>query len=756
MNLLRKKTLSFLPIAVLLLTFPLISILIQRQQDSRTRAFSDISCRDVPLRQFGVKLNRVTQADISQAQKLTNTFEELSTQVMRNNSDQTLKQRLSENAQQRKEKLLSLMRSNPKEARQFLLSEKQTLPTPTNCTEQFTEVEGTLEITHADFFEENTSDDQYIIETKDKKRIEFHPAEDIKQALQSSMVVKAKGYLLDQDMLINKPEDLTIVSSEPLSDDLIKPAYAAQAHALGEQQTAVLLINFQNTTQPQVTKETIRDLVFNQTNNYYKEISYNKTSMTGDIFGWYTLPMNQSCDTSFFAHYAMQAADADVDYTKYKRLIVYAPFGSCPWGGYGSVGLQRYGDNIPGGPFFISLSVINTPTNLLSFSPRNTKHEFGHNLGVHHAGYFNCGTAAIAETGCIFAEYGDFFNVMGGSEWQMNAYNKEYIGWFVPSNIQTVTQSGNYTIEPLETNSNGLKALKILRRIDTPNDYLYLEYRQKIGSDSAHGFSNHNAYDGALIHRLYTINRTILIDTSPPLASDEVFGGPSRPALTVGNSLRDPQTGVVITTMNQTPQALTVNVSFPGITPPTIPTYTPTPTLPPMYNIGGRVFVDSDQNGTFNATTESVYAQPVTVEALQNNSVVKTDITDTLGRFGLNPLLPGTYSVRVTPPAGFRTTNSPTIVTIINQNVGANLGIIQETVPTITSTPTPTDSITLTPTPTSQYENGDANQDTRVDNSDINFVLQNFLDSLTSPVDQFKDGRINALDVVRVLKQMPL
>jgi hypothetical protein len=73
-----------------------------------------------------------------------------------------------------------------------------------------------------------------------------------------------------------------------------------------------------------------------------------------------------------------------------------------------------------------------------------------------------------------------------------------------------------------------------------------------------------------------------------------------------------------------------------------------------------------------------------------------------------------------------------------------------------TVTPTPTASPTLTPPLTGPVlGNGDANTDGSVNNLDLRTVLNNYLSSLTSPIDQFKDGRINIMDFVRVVKQLP-
>jgi hypothetical protein len=65
------------------------------------------------------------------------------------------------------------------------------------------------------------------------------------------------------------------------------------------------------------------------------------------------------------------------------------------------------------------------------------------------------------------------------------------------------------------------------------------------------------------------------------------------------------------------------------------------------------------------------------------------------------------------------------------------------------STAQPTPTITLIPTPI-----GDTNGDNVVNVNDLKNVLQNWLKLLTNSVDQIRDGRINALDFVRVLKNL--
>lgn len=117
-------------------------------------------------------------------------------------------------------------------------------------------------------------------------------------------------------------------------------------------------------------------------------------------------------------------------------------------------------------------------------------HELGHNLGVVHANTLECDHPSIYELGCVEREYGNAFDVMGRGSYafHFNAYFKDVLGWFNPSEILTIRQPGRYTINDLET-TGGVKAAKILDPVSQEPLY-YLEYRQAIGSDVALSIMN--------------------------------------------------------------------------------------------------------------------------------------------------------------------------------------------------------------------------------------------------------------------------
>jgi hypothetical protein len=186
-------------------------------------------------------------------------------------------------------------------------------------------------------------------------------------------------------------------------------------------------------------------------------------------------------------------------------------------------------------------------------------HELGHNFGSLHASSLDCPNLPISPryaesySDCQFFEYGDEFDIMGLGPGHFNAPHKELMGWFNQSNLLTVSASGQYTLEPYETSSAGLKALKIQR---TASDYLYLEYRQPIGFDST---LHPASFNGTLIHILGT-NGT----SQPSLiyavsGSDSVF---DRAPLIPGKNFTDPATLTVVNVLSANATGLTVDVNL--------------------------------------------------------------------------------------------------------------------------------------------------------------------------------------------------
>ena len=66
-------------------------------------------------------------------------------------------------------------------------------------------------------------------------------------------------------------------------------------------------------------------------------------------------------------------------------------------------------------------------------------HELGHTFGLYHSHGMNCSGVVIGSD-CDNIEYGDRLDIMGGRALHFNAFQKERLGWLVPSNCRHMKQ----------------------------------------------------------------------------------------------------------------------------------------------------------------------------------------------------------------------------------------------------------------------------------------------------------------------------
>ncbi len=239
-----------------------------------------------------------------------------------------------------------------------------------------------------------------------------------------------------------------------------------------QQRLAVFLLNFtNNTTSPGRPTSSGR-------NTSPRRIRWPRTTRSSrsarrrssaTCSGWYTLPTtNELCDPNGFttmANAAARAAGVNLSqYTQYQYVI--GPGAPCGWAGLAYV---------PG-----TTSWVNGTIGL-----RVIAHEYGHNLGVHHASSLDCRNqngqrvALSVNNLCGASEYGDPYDVMGtGMTNHMNNFHKGQLGWYDAGNMLTVTQPGNYTLAPVEGQNGGVQLIRILRNAAPLPYYFYLEYRR--------------------------------------------------------------------------------------------------------------------------------------------------------------------------------------------------------------------------------------------------------------------------------------
>jgi hypothetical protein len=357
-------------------------------------------------------------------------------------------------------------------------------------------------------------------------------------ALQTGQRVRVRGVRLG-DALALDAADVTPAA-----------ALAVLPNTTGEQRTLVLLVNFADDPSQPYTAAHAHQVVFSTASDYDREASFERTWLTGDVHGWFTLPLSGSlCDPYALATLAQQAAGAaGVNLGAYSRYVYAFPENACAWWGLGTIG---------GAP---SQAWING-----DFVLDVVAHEMGHNLGLYHAHSLDCGASPVAPP-CTASEYGDTLDMMGGARGHFSAAMKERLGWLGAAGtpaIATASTSGVYAIEPFESPSaGGAKALRILKSVDAATGartWYYVELRRPIGFDSFLSGST-NVPNGVVVRTAAeaSANAHYLLDMTPETASWY------DPALVSARTFADPAAGLSLTTVSADDTGASVSVMLSG------------------------------------------------------------------------------------------------------------------------------------------------------------------------------------------------
>ncbi|MDH4265163.1 MAG: hypothetical protein OEW45_05945 [Deltaproteobacteria bacterium] len=303
--------------------------------------------------------------------------------------------------------------------------------------------------------------------------------------------------------------------------------------ALGEQKTIVILVElpkFRN----RFSRQEVHRRVFEELNDYIKEVSYGKTWLTGDMTKkWYVLP-DRSVDAvtnsqkNWFSgdlvaylrplveliSDAISLADRDIDFSKYRHSVVV--IGLSPpakWYAFGGgamcgplAGLEF---RTPSGQSVRGSSLATAGAHLGMFA-----HEFIHQLGGYEEGvYFPRMRARnLARYRRVAGDLYDLKAYMTRGNWHgLTQYYAKYIGpwdlmgfhtvdpnrppagpssftklrlgWIAEPQV-AIVKPGDFLklkLNPLELPTSGTQVVKIPL---TPNTYYLLEHRQQVGCDS--------------------------------------------------------------------------------------------------------------------------------------------------------------------------------------------------------------------------------------------------------------------------------
>jgi hypothetical protein len=336
----------------------------------------------------------------------------------------------------------------------------------------------------------------------------------------------------------------------------LRAAEPLAAPRLGARKTAVILFNFAGNKRQPWTPEQARQSVFTgpaSASAFFSEESWGRLSLTGklradgDVFGWYTIPSSSAdclanVDNSWTTEANAAAAADGVDLSGYDHIMYAFPQSrSCGFVGAANTGGFRTWYNGD-----LSVGVVG--------------HELGHNLGLRHAGSYDCGDVTLSES-CSLYEYGDLFDVMGSSPRHNSGWNLERLGLLDASNVQTLTASGTYAVRDALAPTSEATTLRIARTRSASGavlDWYYLEIRKSGGIFD--GFSLTDFVVQGVSIRLVddpshpAVSR--LLDTTPTSQL-----GFSDAALAPGQTFSDGQ--VSVTTVSAGGGYATVDVTLP-------------------------------------------------------------------------------------------------------------------------------------------------------------------------------------------------
>ena len=157
--------------------------------------------------------------------------------------------------------------------------------------------EGTVEVLFADNFEAGSSRILYDLLTSEGERISLRFDGAAPVSVKRGDRLRVTGRFVADTLAVERAERLRRARSA-------EAEAAASAWTIGPKRAIAILVNFlDDTAQPYTIPEAQNTMFGPQGSNvaeYWGEVSYGQTTITGDIAGWYTIPINKptACGSS--------------------------------------------------------------------------------------------------------------------------------------------------------------------------------------------------------------------------------------------------------------------------------------------------------------------------------------------------------------------------------------------------------------------------------------------------------------------------